>query len=93
MAEASNLSYHQQVYTAVPAALPNASRAPERITWCPVSGALINKDRIRANCDELQRIAAALQDGTVTAQLLVSKLQALNQQHGAHRPAPQCRRR
>jgi TnpA family transposase len=31
----------------------------------------------------MHRIAASLQDGTVTAQLLVSKLQALKQQHGA----------
>lgn len=48
-------------------------------------GGLINKDRIRANWDQMHRIAASLQDGTVTAQLLVSKLQALKQQHGAHR--------
>ncbi|RRR75348.1 MAG: hypothetical protein EI684_04835 [Candidatus Viridilinea halotolerans] len=48
-------------------------------------GGVINKDRIRANWDQMHRIAASLQDGTVTAQLLVSKLQSLKQQHGAHR--------
>lgn len=47
-------------------------------------GPLINRERIRANWDEMHRIAASLQDGTVTAQLLVSKLQALKQQRGAH---------
>ncbi|MGH2545188.1 MAG: Tn3 family transposase [Ardenticatenaceae bacterium] len=33
----------------------------------------------------MHRVAASLQDGTVTAQLLVSKLQALKQQSGAHK--------
>jgi TnpA family transposase len=47
-------------------------------------GPRIRPERIRANWDEMHRIAASLQDGTVTAQLLVSKLQALKQQHGAH---------
>ena len=47
-------------------------------------GPRINRAHIRANWDEMHRIAASLQDGTVTAQLLVSKLQALKQQHGAH---------
>ena len=47
-------------------------------------GPPINRGRIRANWDEMHRIAASLQDGTVTAQLLVSKLQALKQQRGAH---------
>ncbi len=47
-------------------------------------GPPINRARIRANWDEMHRIAASLQDGTVTAQLLVSKLQALKQQRGAY---------
>lgn len=47
-------------------------------------GPTINRERIRAHWDEMHRVAASLQDGTVTAQLLVSKLQALKQQRGAH---------
>jgi TnpA family transposase len=47
-------------------------------------GPVISRERIRAHWDEMHRVAASLQDGTVTAQLLVSKLQALKQQRGAH---------
>lgn len=47
-------------------------------------GPLISHERIRAHWDEMHRVAASLQDGTVTAQLLVRKLQALKQQRGVH---------
>jgi len=47
-------------------------------------GPVINRTRIRDNWEEMHRIAASLQDGTVTAQLLVSKLETLKQQRGAH---------
>lgn len=45
-------------------------------------GPTINRERIRVHWDDMHRVAASLQDGTVTAQLLVSKLQALKQQRG-----------
>lgn len=53
--------------------------------WSIIIIPRINRERIRANWDDMHRVAASLQDGTVTAQLLVSKLQALKQQSGAHK--------
>ena len=53
-------------------------------------GPRINRAHIRANWDEMHRIAASLQDGTVTAQLLVSKLQAFKNWGGSSRRSQRC---
>lgn len=48
-------------------------------------GPTIQPARIITAWDEMHRIAASLKDGTVTAKLLVSKLEGLKRQSGGHR--------
>lgn len=48
-------------------------------------GPSINCERIKRCWDDMHRVAASLKDGTVTATLLVSKLNALERKNGIHK--------